>query len=89
MIVRRFPSAQRVEVLVSQGTGRPVWLRWPWRVERVVLVEAEWAVEHGWWQGEPEVVRRRYYRLRTAAGMRCLVYRDLGSGHWYLAGIVD
>lgn len=89
MITRRFAPAQPVDVLVSHDTGRPRWLRWHGRVEQVTLVETEWADEYGWWQGEPAAIRRRYYRLRTGTGTICLVYRDLDSDRWYLAGIVD
>ena len=89
MIVRRFIPALPVEVAVTRATGRPARLRWRGRVERVVTVEAEWEAEYGWWQGEPEAIRRHYYRLLTGAGMLCLVYRDLGSDRWYLAGIGD
>lgn len=89
MIVRRFVPALPVEVAVVRATGRPARLRWRGRVERVAAVEGEWESEHGWWQGEPEAVQRHYYRLLTGVGTLCLVYRDRGSGRWYLAGVYD
>jgi protein ImuB len=42
-------------------------------------------VESGWWDGGD--VRREYYTAHTARGGSCWVFRDLGSGGWYLHGI--
>lgn len=89
MIVRRFAPALPIEVAACRRTGELTRLRWRGRTRRVARVEEAWEATHGWWAEEPEAVRRCHYRLRIADGTLCLVYRDLGSGRWYLAGIYD
>lgn len=89
MILRRFAPALPIEVVACRRTGAPTRLRWRGRARRVAGLEEEWEATHGWWADESEVVHRHHYRLRMADGMLCLVYRDLGSSRWYLAGIYD
>lgn len=89
MIIRRFAPALPIEVAACRRTGAPTRLRWRGRAHRIVGVEEEWEATHGWWADGPEVIRRHHYRLRVSDGTLCLVYRDLDSGCWYLAGIYD
>lgn len=41
-------------------------------------------IETGWWDGAD--VRRRYFEIETAAGVRLWIYKDLGTGHWHRHG---
>lgn len=88
MAIRRFAPTQPIEV-ATDGGGAPVAFRWRGRGHRVARVEATWEVVAGWWRGEPEALRRGYYRLATREGLRCVVYRDLGSGRWCLEQVLD
>lgn len=92
--MRRFAPTRPIEVVVRRDADEPLVLRWRERSERAVAVEATWDVEEGWWRsGNPlasgEATRRRYYRLRAASGLLCIIYRDLGSGCWFLEQISD
>ncbi len=89
MTIRRFAPTDPIEVLTSGPVGEPLTLRWRGRIERAARVEATWDIEEGWWRAAPEATRRRYYRLRARSGLLCVVYRDLGSGRWYLEQVVD
>lgn len=44
-------------------------------------------VETGWWEGEEAA--RDYYRAVNPAGERFWVYRERGSGAWFLHGVFD
>ena len=56
----------------------------PLRVDgrRVESVLEDWVVEDRWWSGRP--VRRRYLELVVEGGRCLVVFRDIGSGRWYL-----
>ena len=41
-------------------------------------------IETGWWRSG--IVRRDYYRVETTAGSRFWLFRELGSGQWFLQG---
>ncbi|HET8628262.1 MAG TPA: DUF6504 family protein [Thermomicrobiales bacterium] len=87
MSARRFRPARAVAVRAGPD-GAPAALRWRGRAERVARVAESWDVVAGGWLGAA-AARRRYYRLVTRGGLRCLVYRDLGSGRWYLDALLD
>lgn len=89
MTLRRFAPTRPVEVVAQRASGDPLALRWRGRSERVAAVEATWDVEEGWWRSCPEATKRRYYRVRAASGLLCVVYRDLASGRWYLEAVSD
>ncbi len=89
MTARRFSPTQPIEVTAHPARGAPVAFRWRGRRERVAQIEADWEVTEGWWRGEPEATRRCYYRLVTRDRLLCIVYRDLGSGRWYLEQVID
>jgi protein ImuB len=44
-------------------------------------------IETGWWRGAH--ARRDYHRVLTATGRGCWLFRDRGSGCWYLHGWFD
>ncbi|HET8631045.1 MAG TPA: DUF6504 family protein [Thermomicrobiales bacterium] len=89
MIPRRFAPAVPVAVRCDPRTGLPRRLGWRGRVAAVAAVEARWRWDEGWWRGAGEATKREYYRVRARDGLRCVVYRDLGTGRWYLDAIVD
>ena len=89
MTARRFAPTRPIEVVAAAPDGAPRAIRWRGRTERVARVEESWRLEEGWWRGAPEATRRRYYRLATRSGLWCVVYRDLGSGRWFLEEIDD
>jgi hypothetical protein len=86
---RRFRPAEPVEVTAQRRSGDPLALRWRGRAERVAWLDAPWEVVAEWWLDGPEATRRRYYRLLTRRGLLCVVYRDLGSGRWFLEEVLD
>jgi hypothetical protein len=89
MTARRFAPSRPIEIVAHPATGEPRRLLWRGHVAWVARVEATWAVDEGWWRGEPEAIRRRYYQLVTRNGLLYVVYRDLASGRWYLEEIID
>ena len=88
MSARRFAAAHPVTVMTSGWPAMPCRFRWRRRTERVAQVEATWAVQTGWWQGEVRV-SRRYYRVVTASGVLGILYQDLVTGRWYLEQLLD
>ena len=59
---RRFAPSRPIAIVADPATGEPRRLHWRGRVAWVARVEATWAVDEGWWRGEPEAIRRRYYQ---------------------------
>lgn len=89
MIPKSFFPARQIEVWWDARTALPNHLRWRGRTEKVVTIEASWRWDEGWWRGEGEGASRAYHRLVTRDGLRCILYRDLASGRWYLESILD
>lgn len=89
MSARRFAPAVPVEVWCDARTGLPQRLRWRGRLARIGMVERSWRADEGWWRGETEMASRAYHRVFARDGLRCVVYRDLASGRWYLEAILD
>ena len=95
MSSRRFAPAEPVEVWCDARTGLPQRLRWRGRLARVELVERSWRADEGWWRaGNPlagggEAASRAYHRVFARDGLRCVLYRDLASGRWYLEAVFD
>jgi len=89
MIARRFAPAQPIAVRVRPGGDLPAAFRWRGRTRRVRRVEEGWELVAAWWRGGPGAVRRGYFRLVTREGLRCVIYRDLGSGRWFLEQVLD
>ena len=81
-----------IEITGRRGDGAPAGFRWHGRVERVRQVQAAWQLAEGWWRGtQPPhgATRRQYYRVVTAAGLRCDLYHDQVAAGWYLARVLD
>ena len=73
---RRLGSARAVAVAAAGGVPERVGGR------AVEAVLEDWVVEDRWWSGRP--VRRRYLELVLEGGRCTVVFRDLGSGRWYV-----
>jgi protein ImuB len=58
----------------------------PWRGGPLALGGERERIEAGWWE-EGGGIARDYFVAVTPAGERLWVYRDLGSGRWFLHGI--
>jgi hypothetical protein len=48
----------------------------------VEAVRESWLVEDRWWTTDP--LRRRYWEVVTADGRNLVLFRELGSGRWYV-----
>ncbi|MFN8515178.1 MAG: hypothetical protein U0841_21860 [Chloroflexia bacterium] len=70
-------------------TGTPCRLRWRGRTALIATVEASWSWSEGWWREGGATARRRYHRLVTRDGLRCVSCRDLATGRWHLEAILD
>ena len=86
MSARRFAPPPAIAV-ATDGGGLPRGLRWRGRWERVAAIEAVWGVTAGWL--EAAGATRRCYRLRTAAGLLCVVHHEPESDVWHLEAILD
>jgi hypothetical protein len=84
-VSRRF-HRPRALAIGSDADGRPAWLRWRGRRERVRVCNA-WRVEGAWWQGDR--AGRAYYTLLTASRAALVVFHDEADGRWYLEGVLD
>jgi hypothetical protein len=85
---RTFQQPQALAI-TTDAEGRPAWLRWRGRRERVSVCNA-WRVEGAWWRGQP--AGRAYYTLLTASRVALVVYHDEASPPevgWQLERILD
>ncbi len=67
---------------------RPLWLLpkpMPCRKDRLELESGPERIESGWWDGMD--VARDYYVAQGRNGSRLWVFRDHGSGAWYVHGL--
>jgi hypothetical protein len=88
MSARRFASP-RALLVAADAECRPVCFVWRERTERVVVVEATWEEAEGWWRASDGAAGRRCYRVRTATGLRCLLYYRIDLRTWALGAILD
>jgi len=86
MVPQRFHPAPAIEVRCD-AVGTPTGFLWRRRWCMVAHTEDLWRQTNGWWQGDPE--NRDYHRVVARDGLRCVIYRDLASGRWYLEAILD
>ncbi len=67
---------------------RPASVSWgggaPHRVdgEEVEQLRESWLVEDRWWTDAP--LRRRYWEVVGVRGRNIVVFRDLGTGRWFV-----
>lgn len=88
MSLRRFDPARPL-LVEADGARRPRLFVWRGRVTRVIAVEATWDEATGWWREPDGATARRCYRVRTASGLRCLLYHALADDGWSLGAILD
>ena len=93
---RHFRQPQMLEI-TADANGRPTWLRWRGRRERVSVCNT-WRVESAWWQQPgPEAscadqnagTGHAYYTLLTASRIALVVFQDEANGRWLLEQILD
>jgi protein ImuB len=97
LAVRVLRPPLAVEVLTGEEAARPAELRGTVaddttekrpRVEgRVRVASGPWGLEEGWWSGDP--VARDYWDVELAQGGLYRLYRERGSGDWFVDGIYD
>jgi hypothetical protein len=86
-VSRRFLQPRPIAVSPDAG-GRPVWLRWRGRRERVSICNT-WRVEGAWWQSRNDGAGRTYYTLLTVSRAALVVFHDETGGRWFLEQILD
>ena len=71
-----------VKTLVhEEGIRRP-------RIEgRVRVASGPWGLEEDWWS--PDRLERDYWDVELSGGGLYRIYRDRGSGDWFVDGIYD
>jgi hypothetical protein len=58
------------------------------RIQGLVRVAAgPWALEEGWWRGEP--VARAYWDVELSGGGLYRIYQDRRTGDWFADGMYD
>lgn len=85
--LRLFAQPAPIHVLAIAPNGPPMRFLWQNVEYRIVEFRGPERIETGWWRG-PDV-RRDYYRVDTAEGLRFWVFRRLQDGAWYLHGAFD
>jgi hypothetical protein len=65
---------------------RPIAFSYKGGKESVEEICEQWRVSQEWWKRATD---REYFRVRTARGIVCEMYRDLLTGAWYLQRIYD
>jgi protein ImuB len=76
------PIALNVVSIVPDG--RPISFRYASQDHRVSRSWGPERIESGWWRGPS--VRRDYYQVETATGLRYWLFRRLQDGKWFLHG---
>lgn len=65
---------------------RPIAFLYKGGKEGVEEICEQWRASQEWWKRATD---REYFRVRTARGIVCEMYRDLLTGAWYLQRIYD
>ncbi len=87
----RLPEEPIPAEVTVDGWGQPATIGWetgagtPPRACPVIEVCARWRLDDDWWRLP---ISRMYYKLRTPTAL-VEVYRDLGSGEWFLERVHD
>jgi len=74
----------RLSVVSIAPDGPPVQFRHRGRDQRITTAWGPERIETGWWRHR--CLRRDYYRVETTTGHRYWLFRQLDTGHWWLAG---
>lgn len=75
------PPLPRPIQVTTDPSGLPRALVWPDRILSVARVYEHWRERRFWWT---RPLLRDYYRTETADGQVRVVFRDRGSGRWWL-----
>jgi protein ImuB len=74
----------QLAVVAAVPDGPPALLRWQRRVHRIRRAEGPLRLEPEWWRDVPGRLRRDYYQVELASGMRLWIYRT--ADRWLLHG---
>lgn len=74
-----------LEVVAVALEGPPQSFCWERQWQRVTGFSGPERIETGWWRGDS--VRRDYYRVESATGVRFWLFRDLSTSQWFLHGL--
>ena len=85
-MTRLWPKGEPIE---AWGTPEvPDGFYWHHVPQQLLDVCNRWKIHTRWW--EPgQTVWREYWKVVTAAGMLCLIYRDVLTGKWLLTRVYD
>jgi protein ImuB len=77
-----------LEVVTLLPDGLPALLRWRGAAHRLRQVEGPSRLEPEWWRDRRGLLRRDYYRVELASGMRLWIYRTgpQDAPQWLLHG---
>jgi hypothetical protein len=85
-VTRLWPEGQAVRVWGEEAA--PAGFMWAGASHRILEVCNRWQVHTRWW--EPgQSLWREYWKVTTHTGLLCLLYRERGSGGWFLARLYD
>ena len=73
-----------MQVQMTTGLAVPTDILYRGRWQRVNRYWGPERIESGWWRGR--AIRRDYYRLELATGLRFWVYKTLPGNRWFLQG---
>ncbi|NOT01895.1 MAG: DNA polymerase Y family protein [Phycisphaerales bacterium] len=76
-----------VPVTAVAPEGPPARFRWRSAEHEVASCVGPERVETGWWRGRE--VRRDYFRVVSTTGQAFWLFREGGSGRWYVHGVFD
>lgn len=80
-----FDRPEPVRVMSVVPDGPPIWLEWRGRERRIVRGVGPERITAPWWTDRP-IPPRDYYDVQDTDGCRLWVYRDAGSGNWFVHG---
>jgi N12 class adenine-specific DNA methylase len=75
-------------VMETDAQARPVRFLWQAQPHQLAQIHQRWQVDVDWWREEGHAARE-YLAVTTLEGLFCVIYRDLGSGQWYMAKVYD
>ena len=88
--VRRFRPSVAIRVRVEQG--RPVWVA----IDRkgmpgghVEQAAGPWRSSGAWWELAARAWNRDEWDVALSGGAVCRLFRDRGSGAWFMDGVID
>jgi protein ImuB len=85
LLLRRPAPLEAVALLPEE---LPSLLRWRGMAHRLHRAEGPLRLEPEWWRTRPGLLRRDYYRVELASGVRLWIYRtgSLNGPRWWLHG---